>query len=125
MSVKLQPTSAIKVQLGINPNGRIQKFFTNECARHMDKYVPFDTGTLAETVIQNGFPTANVTDTSISYEQEYAQVVYYGMRNGKEITIHTDKHYFATTYWDQAMWSAEGQDIVKSVQKEIERGGKK
>ena len=89
----------------------------------MDKYVPFDTGALAETVLINGQPTKNVLDDKIIYEQEYAKVVYYGIRNGKEINIHTDKHAFATTYWDKVMWTAEGKDIVKSVQEFVDRGG--
>lgn len=124
MSFSINPTSVIVARLGLEPNGRIHKFFTNECARHMDKFVPFDTGTLAETVIQNGQPTKNVTENTITYEQDYAKVVYYGIRNGKEINIHTDKHAFATTYWDKAMWTANGSDIVKSVQEFMDRGGK-
>ena len=123
MPVKLQPTSVIKARLGIEPNGRVQKFFTNECAKAMDRYVPFDNGDLAGTVIQGGEPTANVTANTITYEQEYAKVVYYGIRNGKKIRIHHDGHPDATTYWDKRMWSVKGQDIVKRVQNYIDRGG--
>ena len=32
MSVKMQPTSVIKVNLGIDPNGRVQRFFATTCA---------------------------------------------------------------------------------------------
>lgn len=124
MPVELKPTSKIIAKLNLEPNGKVHKFFTNECARQMDKYVPFDTGALAETVIVNGQPTTNVLDDKIIYEQEYAKVVYYGIRNGKEINIHTDKHALATTYWDKQMWSAEGKDIEKSVQEFVNRGGK-
>lgn len=124
MGVKLKPVSVIKANLGIEPGGRIHKFFTAECARQMDPFVPFDKGILAGTVISNGVPTKNVRDTTITYEQNYASVVYYGVRNGKEINIHTDKHAKATTYWDRQMWSAKGNEIIESVQKELERGGK-
>ena len=111
MPVHIEPTSVIKARLGIEPNGRVQKFFTNECAKAMDRFVPFDNGDLAGTVIQNGQPTANVTANTITYDQEYAKVVYYGIRKGKPIRIHTDKHADATTYWDKRMWSAKGQSI--------------
>ena len=124
MPVKMQPTSVIKARLGIEPNGRVHKFFTNECAKAMDRYVPFDEGNLAETVVQNGQPTANVTTNTITYDQEYAKIVYYGIRNGKQIRIHKDKHPYAITYWDKQMWSAKGLDIIKRVQDFIERGGK-
>ena len=46
----LKPISEIKANLGIEPNGRVQKFFTNACRNHMDKYVPKDTGMLRENV---------------------------------------------------------------------------
>lgn len=124
MPVTVKPTSVIKARLGIEPNGRVQKFFTNECAKAMDRFVPFDNGDLAATVIQNGEPTSNVTANTITYEQNYAKIVYYGVREGKPIIIHTEKHADATTYWDKQMWSAKGQDIVKRVQNYINRGGK-
>ena len=124
MPVKMKPTSVIKARLGIQKGGPAHAFFTATCAKAMDKYVPFDTGTLAATVIKDGQPTKNVGVDTIVYEQKYAKVVYYGIRDGKQITIHTDKHKNATTYWDERMWSAEKKDIVKQVQDYVDRGGK-
>ena len=77
-----------------------------------------------KTVIINGEPTANVTANSITYDMPYAKTVYYGIRQGKPITIHTNKHAQATTYWDKHMWTAQGQEIVKRVQNYVNRGGK-
>lgn len=124
MPVKMKPASVIQARLGIQNGGPVHAFFTAECARQMDRFVPFDTGTLAETVIENGKPTTNVTVDTITYAQKYASVVYYGKRNGKNITIHTDKHADATTYWDKHMWTAKGKDITKAVQNYFNRGGK-
>lgn len=124
MPAKMKPTSVIKARLGIQEGGPVHKFLTAECARHMDRFVPFDTGSLAETVIQGGQPTVNVTTDTITYDQEYAKVVYYGISKGKPIIIHTDKHSDATTYWDKHMWTAKKQDIIKAVQDYINRGGK-
>lgn len=123
MSVKIKPTSVIKARLGINPKGRVHKFFTAECARQMDRFVPFHKGILAGTVVNGGVVTNNVTENTITYDQQYAKVVYYGIRNGKNIIIHKDKHADATTYWDKRMWSAKGQDIIKAVQDNIKHGG--
>ena len=124
MPVKLKPTSVIKARLGIEPNGRVQKFFTNTCAKHMDKYVPMREGTLAETVIIDGEPTRNVTSDSITYTQIYAKYVYNGIsKSGKPLNYSTDKHSLATHHWDKAMVSAEMQDVVKEVQEYI--GGRK
>ena len=48
----LRPISEIKADLGIEPNGKVQKYFTERCYQHMDKYVPKDTGALRETVVK-------------------------------------------------------------------------
>lgn len=125
MELKMKPASVIKARLGIQHGGSAHKFFTAECARQMDRYVPFDKGNLAKTVIENGQVTSNVTATTITYDQQYAKVVYYGIRKGKEITIHTDKHPNATTYWDRHMWSAKKADITKAVQDYVNTHGGK
>ncbi len=108
MPAELQPTSVIKAHLGIDPNGRVQKFFVNECARAMDKYVPMDRGILRKYYIQGN---------SIVYDQEYAKYQYYGVsKSGKPLVYSPDKHPLATSYWDKEMWTAEGSDIVKRIQ---------
>lgn len=70
----LKPTSEIKANLGIEPNGRVQKFFTNTCYRYMDKYVPKDTGVLREVV--------NIQPDSITYQSPYAHAQYVGFTKG-------------------------------------------
>jgi len=70
----LKPISEIKMNLGIEPNGRVQKFFTNTCYKHMDKYVPRDTGVLRETV--------NLQADSITYQSPYAHAQYVGYTKG-------------------------------------------
>lgn len=113
MPVKLQPTSVIKARLGIDPNGRVQKFFTNTCYKHMDKYVPMDNGDL-RTVVEIG-------DNYIKYEMPYARYQYYGVR---EDGTHKVQHYTTPgtgTYWDKRMVSAEMQDVVEEVQDYIRR----
>lgn len=77
----LKPISEIKTNLGIEPNGRVQKFFTDTCYRHMDKYVPKDTGLLREVV--------NLQSDSITYESPYAHAQYVGIVNGGEVKNYT------------------------------------
>lgn len=114
MPVKMQPTSVIKVNLGIEPNGKVQKFFTNTCYRYMDKYVPKDNGLLREIV--------TIDSNSITYEQEYAHAQYIGEVNGGKVVNYTTPG--TGPYWDKRMVSAEIQDIVKEVQDFIDKGGK-
>ena len=113
MPVKLQPTSIIKTHLGIEPNGKVQRFFTTTCYKHMDKYAPYDTGDLRTIV--------NLTANTITYQSPYARYQYYGVR---EDGTHKVSHYTTPgtgPYWDKRMWSAEGQDVVREVQDYIGR----
>ena len=73
----LKPISEIKADLGIEPNGKVQKYFTERCYQHMDKYVPKDTGALRETVVKG-------TDY-IKYNVPYANAQYVGIVNGTPI----------------------------------------
>ena len=113
MPTNMLPTSTIKMQLGIEPNGLVQRYAVHRCRVHMDKYLPFDKGTLARTVTE--------TPHSVIYNQEYAIIVYKGLRNGKKIEIKPYKHPLATSYWDKEMWTAEGEQVIKEIQKFIKR----
>lgn len=114
MPVKMQPISVIKANLGIEPNGKVQKFFTNTCYRHMDKYVPKDTEALRETV--------TIDSDRITYEQPYAHAQYIGEVNGGQVKNYTTPG--TGPYWDERMKSAEMQDVVAEVQNYVNKGGK-
>ena len=114
MSAKIKPTSVIKANLGIEPNGKVQKFFTNTCYRYMDKYVPKDNGLLREIV--------TIDSNSITYEQEYAHAQYIGEVNGGKVVNYTTPG--TGPYWDKRMVSADMQNVVAEVQGFIDKGGK-
>ena len=109
----LKPISEIKANLGLEPNGRVQKFFTNTCRNHIDKYVPKDTGMLRENVI--------LDSDSITYQSPYAHAQYVGYTKGPVLNYTTPG---TGPYWDKRMVSAEIQDVVKECQAFINRGGK-
>lgn len=109
----LKPTSEIKADLGIEPNGKVQKYFTARCYQHMDKYVPKDTGNLRENVI--------LDSNSITYQSPYAHAQYVGYTKGPVLNYTTPG---TGPYWDKRMVSAEIQEVVKECQAFINRGGK-
>ncbi len=114
MPVKIEPTSKIKLKLGIDSNGRVQKFVTHTCRKRMDKYVPKDEGNLRLNVDEE--------PTYITYESPYARYQYYGVR---EDGTHKVNHYTTPgtgPYWDKRMVSAEIKGVIKEVQNYI--GGK-
>jgi len=107
--MKMKPISTIKANLGIEPNGRVQRFFTDTCYRHMDKYVPKDIGNLRD-IIDKG---ANY----ITYESNYAHAQYIGVVHGSPVRNYTTPG--TGPYWDKRMWSAEGQEVIREVQEYV------
>lgn len=83
----LKPISEIKADLGIEPNGKVQKYFTERCYQHMDKYVPKDTGTLRETVVKG--------IDYIKYNVPYAHAQYVGIVHGSPVKNYTTPRYRA------------------------------
>ena len=135
----LNPTSIIKMRLGIDPNGRVQKFFTQTCYKHMDKYVPKDTGDLRSNVI--------ISTNSITYKSPYAHYMYTGKVMGPNIPLtkkglsepygyyspkgkaktytgaNINYHTAGTgPYWDKRMKSAEMSEVRREVQNYVNRG---
>ena len=113
MPTYLKPTSVIKASLGINPNGKVSQFFTNQCAKRMNKYIPEGYTSNLRTVV-------DIQTNTITYEMPYAHYQYVGMR---EDGTHAVKKYTTPgtgPYWDKRMWTAEGQNIIQEVQKYIE-----
>ena len=107
--MKLKPISQIKVSLGINPNGRIQAFFTDTCRKHMDKYIPKDIGNLRTIV--------DVGNNYITYESPYAHAQYVGIIKNSPIVNYTTPG--TGPYWDKRMWSAEKDIVLEEVQRYV------
>lgn len=84
--MKLKPVAKIKADLGINPNGKVQAFFTDTCYKHMDKYVPMDTGMLRQNV-DKGI-------NYITYEMPYAHAQYVGFTKGEVKNYTTPRNRF-------------------------------
>lgn len=108
--VELSSLNKIKKQLGIEPDGIVNAVFTHSCRIHCDKYVPFDNGILAGDVSE--------TPSSFTYESPYASYQYLGERQDgshKIVNRTRSEHPLATSYWDQHMVTAEGQEVVNDV----------
>lgn len=117
--VVFKPTHTIEVDLGINPGGEAEDFFVNECAKAMDKFVPFREGNLSNYVI---------VGNEIQYQQLYAEYQYNGMReDGTHKIVHRTRtmHPRASSLWDRVMWIVDGPRITAEVQAFIDKGKKK
>lgn len=141
--VKIKPVSTIKLRLGINPNGRVQKFMTERCAMHMDKYVPTTNtaGGLREI--------KSIQSSSITYMSPHAHYQFIGKKYVDPITkkgsfyspkyghwsrpnvtkIRTNQNLRYHTpgtgsHWDRKMVSAEIGEVCKEVKNYIRKGSK-
>ena len=136
--MQLKPTSVIKLRLGINPNGRVQRFLTQSCYNHMDKYVPIDSGNLRSIV--------SLKEDCITYQSPYAHYMYEGKVMGPNIPLTKKgvkepigwfspikpKYYTGANihykkagtgdHWDERMKSAEINQVRQEVQDFIDRG---
>ena len=90
----------------------MQRFFTDTCYKHMDKYVPKDTGILRDNVDKGA--------DYITYESPYAHAQYIGEVHGSPVRNYTTPG--TGSYWDKKMVSAEMQDVIKEVQEYVNRG---
>lgn len=142
VSVKLNPTSTIKTQLGTQDKGPAHAFFTDTCYKYMGQFVPGgDTGFLNQNVV--------LKKDQITYESPYAHYQYIGElyidpkykkgafysedygywsrpgiakeNSGKSLNYHTPG---TGSQWDKRMWTSKGDQVVKEVQIYIDRGCK-
>ncbi len=90
----------------------MQRFFTDTCYKHMDKYVPKDTGILRDNVDKGA--------DYITYESPYAHAQYIGEIHGSPVVNYTTPG--TGSYWDKKMVSAEMNDVIKEVQEYVNRG---
>lgn len=113
-----QNVKKIVASLGLEPNGKVQRFFTNACYKHMDKYIPKDNGDLRTNV--------TIDANSITYESLYASYQYYGVREDDTHVVNPDNYTTPGTgpYWDEQMWTAERDEIVKEIEDYMSRGGR-
>ena len=127
IKVEMKPVGAILARLGIDKNGRVQRFLTETVNRRITRYMPFRTGVLATKLKFVSSPT------EITVNGPYARYQYYGKvmvgRPPKQVTdidLNYDKtkHPNAGPFWDRRMMAAEKDVIVREVQAYVKRGGK-
>ena len=132
---------AIMKKRGLEPNGRVQRMLTAQCAKEMDPYTPFRQGVLKNTKI--------IGTDSITYNTPYAKNMYYGPvmvdpvtkkagilipdKNGNKVWISRKgvkkiksnreyKYYGAPKrgkLWDVRMWADKKHKILNQLAKAV------
>ena len=131
MKVELKPTKEIKARIGLDEDGKAQKYFTNMCYRRMGTFVPGGSSSeLNKNVI--------LQPSTITYKSPYAHYQYIGIlyvdpdtgsswaRKGvkKVPTSRKLNHTIGTSRWDRKMWASQSKDALKELQEYINGGSR-
>ena len=102
----MNSTQKILLKRGLNKNGKAQEFFTKQCAKYMNNYIPFLTGRMKDMDVE-------IQTDKIIYSAPYAKKQYLtnkgtgkgGVSNGG----------LRGPFWDKRMWINRGNEIVKNT----------
>ena len=138
IKVVMKPVGVILARLGVDRNGRVQRFLTETVNRRITRYMPYRTGALIKLkFIPDSDPTEIVVNAP------YARYQYYGKlwvdhitgsafspKYGWKVPTNTPLNYDkfmnsrAGPFWDRRLMAAERDAIVQDVQERIKRGGR-
>ena len=138
MDLDLMSVDMILQQHGLNKSGPVQRKFTMDVKRFCEPYVPMGE---QKALINNAIESSDYE--SIVYNTPYAHYMYEGKLMVDPVTgnpyapKHTQKVYATPTvdfdyngapnrgkHWEKRMWADRGEEILDSLQKFVDRGGK-
>ncbi len=95
----------------VTDNPEVGSFYSEEVARSLEKYIPMQTGMLANTY--------DTTPKTITYIQPYAHRLY----TGTNFKMSTEMNENASAYWDRRLTSSDKERIARSVTKFLKGKG--
>ena len=131
VKVKINKTSQILKDHGLNEDGRVVKFLRDDADRLMNSFIPMDNGMLRRN---KAYPNNH----SIKYNSPYSKYQYYGklmltksgsswakkgekkFETGKKLKYHTSG---TGAKWDKLMLQRRKNDLIKDVENYIKSGG--
>lgn len=134
MSFKPISSKQIIDEIGIKAYGKFQKHLAERAKEYIGVYVPIDSGRLVSTSkIIKGY-------TALLYDQPYAHFQYRGIvyvdpqtlstfapKGGTKVpVIGWQMQYqnpLATSYWDRTMMQERGKDLIRDMQRYLDKGG--
>jgi len=106
VKVNMDDTQKILLKRSLNKNGGAQVYFTKECAKAFNNYVPFQTGRLKDMDVE-------LRSDEIIYNAPYSKKQYYSNQgNGKS---GMNRGGLRGPQWDKRSWINNGDEIVKKV----------
>lgn len=126
VKLKLNPTSRILREHGLDASGDVQKFHTQNVLRRIQKYMPFRTGaTIKLTIAQT-----DISKPEIVTDVPYGKYLYYGKAmegsapktvTDRDLEYTKTKNPQAGPFWDRALVAAEKAVLQRELQAYINR----
>lgn len=104
--IEINSTEAILAKRKLGKGGEAQQFFTNECAKAMNLYVPFKDGTLKDT-------DAKINLDNVTYFAPYARRQYNTNKGNGKGGINNGG--LRGKMWDKRMWADNRETIINKV----------
>lgn len=99
--------SQAKINTDLGFGKKVNLFTAETCARHMNPFVPMESGVLSQTFLTR----ADNESGYVEYVQPYAHYQYVG----EDLNHSKEMHPLATSYWDKAMWIAKKGQVTSEV----------
>lgn len=126
--LQLNPINQILKDKGVDQNGSVQAFHTNNVMRRIVKYMPYRTGATIKIMIVQ----TNIREPYLILDVPYGKYLYYGKKMvGAPPKTVTDiplnytktKNQQAGPFWDRQLSASEGLILAREVQNYIKRRG--
>ena len=110
VKVTMKPFAEIVKNHGLDTNGDVQKFLTNDINNRILRYMPYRTSAL----IKSKFISS---PTTIEVNTPYARPMYYGIdkRTGKPYNYNRKMNNQAGPKWDERLMAAEKDAIAADL----------
>lgn len=126
VKLKMNPTSQILRDKGLDASGDVQRFHTQNVLRRIVKYMPYRTGaTIKLTVIQT-----DINKPYIITDVPYGKYLFYGKAmegpapkrvTNRDLQYTKTKNPQAGPFWDRALVAAEKSILQRELQAYINR----
>lgn len=124
--LKLNPINKILKDKGLDANGSVQAFHTNNVMRRIIKYMPYRTGATIKIMIVQ----TNIRKPYLVLDVPHGKYLYHGKKmvgpapksvTDEPLNYTKTKNPLAGPYWDRALSAAEGAVLARELQNYINR----
>lgn len=128
--LQLNPIGQILKDKGLDNDGSVQAFHTNNVMRRIIKYMPYRTGATIKIMIVQ----TNIRKPYLILDVPYGKYIYYGKKmvghppktvTNEPLNYTKTKNQQAGPYWDRQLSASEGAVIARELQNFINRRGGK